>query len=302
VTSTEGRIGSKYVKCLYVGYTDGTFTTPSPQTTEVMENGFLGPVIRAVVGDSITVVLRSNCTIPVTLHAHGLKYDKDSEGAAYNDGTDGSADEVLAGGQRIYLWEVPDRAGPASRDLSSVAWMYHSHYDEIADTNAGLMGFIIVTAKGRGNANGSPKDVDREVFSLFTVTNEQTSQYRDDNIVKYANKRVGPLEDYEESDLKHNINGWLFGNGFMVSLYEGQKVRWYVMAMGTEVDLHTPHWHGNTITVNGMRADTIALLPAQMQSVEMRPDNVGIWQFHCHVNDHISGGMIARYEIVSRKK
>ena len=33
------------------------------------------------------------------------------------------------------------------------------------------------------------------------------------------------------------------------------------MSMGTEVDLHTPHWHGNTVTVNGMRMDVVSLLP-----------------------------------------
>jgi manganese oxidase len=23
----------------------------------------------------------------------------------------------------------------------------------------------------------------------------------------------------------------------------GEKIRWYVMNIGSEVDLHTPHWH-----------------------------------------------------------
>ena len=27
--------------------------------------------------------------------------------------------------------------------------------------------------------------------------------------------------------------------------------------MGTEGDLHTPHWHGNDVTVNGMRMDVV---------------------------------------------
>jgi FtsP/CotA-like multicopper oxidase with cupredoxin domain len=25
------------------------------------------------------------------------------------------------------------------------------------------------------------------------------------------------------------------------------------------------------------------------------PDDPGIWLFHCHVNDHISAGMLTRY-------
>ena len=34
--------------------------------------------------------------------------------------------------------------------------------------------------------------------------------------------------------------------------------------MGTEVDLHTPHWHGNTVTVMGMRTDMANLLPHRL--------------------------------------
>jgi hephaestin len=30
------------------------------------------------------------------------------------------------------------------------------------------------------------------------------------------------------------------------------------MAMGTAVDLHTPHWYGNTVVANGMRTDVTA--------------------------------------------
>ena len=61
------------------------------------------------------------------------------------------------------------------------------------------------------------------------------------------------------------------------------------MSMGTEVDLHTPHWHGNTVVANGMRTDVVSLLPAQMITADMTPDDPGIWLFHCHVNDHIRG-------------
>jgi len=69
------------------------------------------------------------------------------------------------------------------------------------------------------------------------------------------------------------------------------------MAMGTEVDLHTPHWHGNTVVSNGMREDVVQLLPASMLTADMVPDDVGTWLFHCHVNDHIVAGMQALYTV-----
>lgn len=43
---------------------------------------------------------------------------------------------------------MPERAGPGPADPSSMMWMYHSHWDETADTYAGLAGAIIITDKG----------------------------------------------------------------------------------------------------------------------------------------------------------
>jgi hephaestin len=69
--------------------------------------------------------------------------------------------------------------------------------------------------------------------------------------------------------------------------------------MGTEVDLHTPHWHGNVVTTTmGMRTDVLPLLAGQMQTADMVPDDPGTWLFHCHVNDHILAGMLARYRVL----
>jgi hypothetical protein len=47
-----------------------------------------------------------------------------------------------------YVWPVPVRAGPAAMDGSSILWMYHSHTDEVKDTNTGLIGPIVITKRG----------------------------------------------------------------------------------------------------------------------------------------------------------
>ncbi|TFC52659.1 multicopper oxidase domain-containing protein [Cryobacterium shii] len=100
----------------------------------------------------------------------------------------------------------------------------------------------------------------------------------------------------------HSINGYVFANQPIDSLTmkKGERVRWYVMGMGTEVDLHTPHWHGNTVTALGMRTDVVSLLPASMMEADMVPDDAGTWLFHCHVNDHITAGMLTRYRVLPR--
>ena len=309
------RVGHVYRKSLYRGYTDATFTHRTPVPTRCPPGvkpcddtlGMMGPVIRAVVGDTIKVVFRNDTSHPASVHPHGVFYTKAAEGAPYADGTRGRAkrdDAVAPGETYTYFWKVPDRAGPGPMDGSSVMWMYHSHADEVADTNAGLVGPMVVTARGRADrATATPADVDREVFSYFTVENENASLHLDRNLLEEAQEphevAADDEEGFEESNLMHSVNGYVYGNGPVPVMKVGQRVRWYTYTLGTEVDLHTPHWHGNTVTTNGMRSDMIQLLPGMMMVSDMVPDDPGTWLFHCHVNDHIAAGMLARYRVVS---
>jgi FtsP/CotA-like multicopper oxidase with cupredoxin domain len=291
---------------LYREYTDESFTTLKPRAPEWQHLGSLGPLVRAEVGDTIRVVFRNNADRAYSVHPHGVFYQKASEGAPYDD-DDGITigDAVPPGGTHTYVWPVPARAGPGPNDGSSVFWMYHSHLDEPRDVNTGLIGPMIITGRGRGNADASPKDVDREFITMFMIYDENSSWYLQDHIVAAGVdlEHVEP-DMFEESNLKHAINGYLWDNfptvagSHAMSMRVGERVRWYVLGLGTEVDLHTPHWHGQTVLWMGMRTDMIELLPGSMRVVDMVPDNPGTWLFHCHVNDHIAAGMLARFRVL----
>jgi len=303
------RIGTTYRKSLYHEYTDATFAVPASRPAAWQHLGFLGPVIHAAVGDTVRIVFRNNLDRAASIHMHGLRYDKASEGAPYEDGTtpaERADDAVPPGATYAYSYSVPERAGPGPMDPSSVMWMYHSHVDEVGDTNSGLIGPVIVTARNRARADGTPKDVDRELVSVFQVTDENQSLDLPANVGELGEPPLEGDEEFAESNLMHNINGYVFGNqplgtspGEEMTVQAGQHVRWYLMSMGTEVDLHTPHWHGNTVVANGMRTDVVGLLPAQMVTADMTPDDPGVWLFHCHVNDHIRAGMITRYQVIA---
>src|SRR5215207_7423425 len=147
VARGRDRIGRVYLKALYREYTDAMFTTLKPRPPEWEHLGTLVPVIRGEVGDTIVVHFKNNARFPFSVHPHGVFYEKDSEGAPYNDGTssgDTADDAVPPAGTHSYTWEVPARAGPGPNDPSTILWMYHSHTDEPGDTNAGLIGPIIV--------------------------------------------------------------------------------------------------------------------------------------------------------------
>ena len=297
------RIGSIYHKIRYIEYTNGDFSEKKAVSDPSL--GILGPVIRAEVGDTIEFVLKNNSTIPVSAHPHGVFYEKNSEGAMTNDGTSGADkedDALPPGATYTYTWQVPERAGPGPNDPSSLVWLYHGHVDSIADSNAGLVGAIVITAKGKANADATPMDVDREVFSFFTVMNENESHFLDAMIAELPEPPTeDDADDFEESNLMHVINGYVYGNMPVPQMRVGENVRWYLMALGTEVDLHTPHWHGNTVLTEGNRKDVVELLPATTLVADMIPDAAGIWMYHCHVNDHIAAGMTGRYEVLAAK-
>ena len=299
-TGTGHRI---YHKAIYREYTDSTFKKLKIRPQQWAHLGILGPLIRAEVGDSIRVVFHNNTHLTLTMHPHGLEYKKDAEGAPYNDGTMGTVkadDAVHPGGTYTYIWTVPERSGPGPMDGSSVLWMYHSHFVESKDMNTGLMGPIIITRKGWARPDGSPKDVDREFITMFAVFDETDSWFFPKNIgTKVAGARLKATDPIlRDQNLLYSINGYIEGNMPMLVMRRGEHVRWYLLSNSNEDDVHMAHWHGNTVIYDGMRTDTVFLGPMAMAVADMVPDNIGIWLFHCHVNDHFIGGMVARYQVL----
>ncbi len=296
---------------LYREYTDGTFRTLKLRTPEWEHLGFLGPLIRAVVGDTIRVVFKNNGDRPYSMHPHGVLYDKSSEGVPYNDGTSGADkadDAVPPGGTHVYVWPVPERAGPGPMDGSSVLWMYHSHVDEVRDINTGLFGPMIITARGKAKPDGSPIDVDREIVASFMQVEENFSWLSGANLAGAdTSSKAKPIPNPHETDagypwfVKFTINGFIHGSMPLseLTIKRGERVRWYLMSSTNDFDVHAPHWHGNTVIIAGMRTDVAALNFMGMETANMLPDNVGIWLLHCHVSFHNSAGMAVRYRVTN---
>jgi hypothetical protein len=262
---------TRWPKTRFIEYTDSTFTTRKPQPEWL---GILGPVIRGEVGDEFVVEFLNRSKRLHDMHPHGLRYDKDDEGSYYLPTGKGSL--VGTGRRFTYHWFADQGSGPVSGQLSSVVWWYHGHVEEESETNAGLMGPIIITAKGKARPDGTPKDIDREFVASFMIFDE-----------------MGGKAD----GLFYAINGYIFGNLPGLMMQQGDKVRWYLLGMGNEKDLHTPHWHGKTVSTGTTNTDVIELLPGSMKTVDMLADNPGSWMFHCHVGDHMESGMMAVYTI-----
>ncbi|MBV9082624.1 MAG: multicopper oxidase domain-containing protein [Acidobacteriaceae bacterium] len=315
------RIGRVYKKAIYREYTDSSFSKLKDRAPGDKYLGLLGPVLRGEVGDTIKVVFKNHASHPYSMHPHGVLYGKDSEGADYNDATTGAdkADGAVApGSTHTYVWRIPERAGPGPNDPSSIFWLYHSHAEELRDVASGLFGAIVVTRRGMALPNGRPKDVDHEFVSMFIALNENESWYLEDNIRAHTTdpKGVNRSESrlltpegmptpivgtgFVDTNIKWSINGYIFGNMPLMTMKQGDRVRWYVATLGDFNNAHTPHWHGNTVLVSGQRTDVLVVTSAQMVTADMVPDAPGIWLYHCHISDHMLAGMDARYEVKPR--
>jgi FtsP/CotA-like multicopper oxidase with cupredoxin domain len=309
------RIGKVYRKAIYREYTDESFSHLKPRAPEWEHAGILGPIIRAEVGDTIHVFFKNNATKPYSVHPHGVFYNKDSEGSMYDDGTSGADkedDSVPPGHTHLYTWQVPERAGPGPNDGSSVVWLYHSHGSR--DVESGLIGAIIITRQGMAGPDGKPKDVDREFVTLFMLFDENISWYLEHNIQTYTSdpKGVNRLEfipadnsgllsgagtGFAAANIKYTMNGYIYGNMPLLTMKKGERVRWYLLTIGEFPSIHTPHWHGNVVLQSGKRTDVVTLLPAQMETVDMVPDDPGTWLYHCHIDEHMDAGMVTLYKV-----
>jgi hypothetical protein len=112
----------------------------------------------------------------------------------------------------------------------------------------------------------------------------------------------GELQQTLEQGSRFSINGTVFGNLPGLEMNEGERIRWYLFALGSEQDFHTAHWHGMRVHEEGRRrTDVVNLLPATMKVADMMADNPGTWLYHCHVAEHMRGGMFTALTVHSRE-
>lgn len=289
----------KAVKYRYVAYTDGTFTAKAKTDSSL---GILGPALRGVVGDYLVVTFLNRTSVRLSMHPHGVKYDKQSEGSFYLPNA-GPGDAVAPGGSFTYVWYLDESSGPLPSEPSSKAWLYHSHVKADEEINMGLIGLIIVTDPHRARPDGTPSDVDREFATLFMIFNENPEAAKEKELAEHGGgkapmKTWAELQQLVEQGSRFAINGRVFGNLTGLDMNEGERVRWYLFALGSEQDFHTAHWHGLRVLEEGRRmTDVIELMPGSMKVADFKADNPGTWLFHCHVAEHMRQGMFTRLTV-----
>uniref|UniRef100_A0A7N8XUM8 ferroxidase n=1 Tax=Mastacembelus armatus TaxID=205130 RepID=A0A7N8XUM8_9TELE len=290
----KNRIGSRYKKVVYREYTDSTFSVRKNRKPNQQHLGIMGPIIKAEVGEQIVITFKNKASRPYSITAHGVR-------------ASGAHTPVRPGYILELTWDVPASSGPGPSDPNCISYAYYSNVDFIKDLYSGLLGPLVICRPGTLQYSMGPDrqrlDVEKEFALLFMVHDENQSWYLDDNIRKYLGVDPGtftPDQDFEESNMMHGINGKLYGNLHGLVMMHGQKVDWYLLGMGNEMDMHTVHFHAETFTYKMdrvHRADVFDLFPGTFQTVEMVAGNPGTWLLHCHVTEHIHAGMETTFTI-----
>ncbi len=91
---------------------------------------------------------------------------------------------------------------------------------------------IIVTARGQANADGSTRGIDRDVITLYHVIEEEASALQDANANLASNI----------ARVKMSINGYTYCNLPGLGTVQGERVRWHVASVGSELAVHNFHW------------------------------------------------------------
>jgi hypothetical protein len=302
VESGRNAIGSNYSKILFEEYSTSSFDERIYHSVDQQYLGLLGPVIHAVVGDTVVIVFRNNAPIPLSIQPHGLNVSWEMQGVMYGNSSGGSSGEgayVQPGEVFRYVWQVPESAGPGDGDFSSVIWSYYSHVDTDRDINSGLIGAIIVTradaiASNASADHGVPSDVDREFILFASVLDENQSHLLNESVQIAGVSHNASSDRFMELNRRGSINGHMFGqvNGLWCQMYE--RVRWYVLTSGAGEDQISLHWHGNTLVSSiGERVSTVGLIPSTWTVLDMIPQQPGIFL----IDSSYAIGMEALYTV-----
>ncbi|XP_055955967.1 hephaestin [Patella vulgata] len=295
------QIGATYRKVVYKHYTDDKYIVEWPKPEHM---GLVGPIIRAEVGDVLKIRFKNKATRAYSIYAHGVSYKKPSEGALYMDGSSGYSKEddvVLPGKVHNYTWVITQ--GPSESDPPCIPYVYHSHINMAKDTNSGLIGVLLICKKGTLNYDHTRNDVSNELVVLSKAFDENQSWYMDQNLrqcgsifVCKRTRKMGEIH-WVESNIMHSINGRSFSNLEGLATCAGDKVAWYFLSFGDELDAHSIFVEGQVMKIQHQKKSTASVYPGTTEAGFMIAHGPGRYRVSSMMEDHYEDGMSAFFVV-----
>lgn len=214
-----------------------------------------GPEIQVNTGDKVEIVVQNKLPKGTTVHWQGLDVPFRETGIG------GLSQPDIAPG-KSWTYKFTVRANPG-------AYLYRAEPSNgmIQQYAMGLWGPVIVEPKGTA----------------------------------WHHVRPGYNEEYtlminDSGQFGFNINGESFPATHTLTAYLGDKVLLHLINVGSmEHPMHLHGMHFQEIAQDGdplpspISMDTISTAPGTAYDIQLKPDNLGKWLFHCHIVDHVVG-------------
>uniref|UniRef100_UPI00358EFCEC coagulation factor V-like isoform X2 n=1 Tax=Myxine glutinosa TaxID=7769 RepID=UPI00358EFCEC len=290
------RIGHRYKKALFVGYTNNSFTT---EVTKEPYLGLLGPVIKANIGDHITIVFKNMATRPYCIYPYGLSSSRNKPVLECGQGKH----SVNPGESFTYSWYVLENAGPAALDTPCLSRVYASTVSPTRDIAAGLVGPLLICKHHSLDDSARQVNVDDARFLLFSILDENQSWYLGENIRDIADRASLDILDpgFMESNLMASINGYMHGTlPGVIFTNQIQLVSWHLASIGAQTNVTSVVFSGHKIiTHDDTVRDTVSLQPFSFETVRMVLSKQGNFQFGCENCSPREAGMAAKFSVES---
>ncbi len=226
-----------------------------------------GPVIEAVEGDRVRILVTNKLPEHHAVHWHGVLLPNGM------DGVGGLTQKQIAPGE-TYAYEFTLHQHGTQ--------MYHAHADEVVQMAMGMMGFFVIHPRGPKRAT-----VDRD-FCIFL------HEWFVEPGTETPNPNV--MTDFN----LFTFNGRAFPGTDPLVVRLGQRVR--IRIANVSMDSHPIHLHGHYFKVTATDGGPIPLSaqwpettvnvpPGTTRDIEFVADNPGDWALHCHKSHHTMNPM-----------
>jgi FtsP/CotA-like multicopper oxidase with cupredoxin domain len=229
-----------------------------------------GPILRANVGDKVSIVLKNELPESTSMHLHGIRVPNAA------DGVDPYTQEAtIPGESHTYNFTA----------LEPSVGMYHSHHNAQIQVPNGLAGAFIIG--------------DYKTLAMKAAGNRIEDK---DGIAEQEVVMV--LNDAGTVGLSLNGKSFPATTPYSLALGETMVVHYFNEGMMVHpMHLHQPH--GLVVARDGKMlespyfADTVSIAPGERWTVVYTAVDPGVWAWHCHILTHAETATGMKYMVTA---
>uniref|UniRef100_A0A8C5VFG6 Coagulation factor VIII n=2 Tax=Microcebus murinus TaxID=30608 RepID=A0A8C5VFG6_MICMU len=290
----------QFKKVVFQEFTDGSFTKPLYRGELNEHLGLLGPYIRAEVEDNIMVTFKNQASRAYSFYSSLISYEEDQRQGAEPRKNFAKPNET-----KTYFWKVQHHMAPTNDEFDCKAWAYFSDVDLEKDMHSGLIGPLLICHSNTLNPAHGRQVTVQEFALFFTIFDETKSWYFTENTERNCRAPCN-MEDptFKDNYRFHAINGYVMDTLPGLVMAQDQRIRWYLLSMGSNENIHSIHFSGHVFTVRKKEEYKMAvynLYPGVFETVEMLPSKAGIWRVECLIGKHLNAGMSTLFLVYSKQ-